>query len=165
MRPVVAAFGLSGNLTVACQAVGIDRSTPAHFLRRNPGHPLAGLLDEARVQARELLEAEAWRRAKEGVEEPVYGSLGTGQGTGEVGTVRRYSDRLLERLLEAWWPERYARRVEVKGDFDHRHTIRSEIDAELEQLNRELAAQDRARGASSLGAYRLPGEVDSGPAS
>lgn len=48
-----------------------------------------------------MLEQEAYRRAVEGVEEPVY------QGGELVGTVRRYSDKLLEFLLRGRRPQVY----------------------------------------------------------
>ena len=56
---------------------------------------------EERVQEaldlyREAIEAEIHRRGMEGVETPVFGSLGANAGTGVVGHVRKYSDKLLE---------------------------------------------------------------------
>lgn len=62
---------------------------------------------EAQLQATEVLEAEAWRRARDGTPEPIYNR---GQ---VVGTVQRYSDQLLMFLLRARAPERYRDRVDV----------------------------------------------------
>ena len=61
----------------------------------------------ADVQATETLEHEAWRRARDGVAEPVYqhGKL--------VGTVQRFSDSLLMFLLRARRPDVYKERVDV----------------------------------------------------
>ena len=57
--------------------------------------------DEALEEARELLEAEARRRAAIGVDEPVFykGKV--------VGHIRKYSDNLLMFLLKAHWPEKF----------------------------------------------------------
>ena len=49
-----------------------------------------------------------------------------------------------------------------KVEIDATHSIRSEIDAELSRLAEELAAQDRARGASATGPDRLTGSVETG---
>lgn len=52
-------------------------------------------------------------------------------------------------------------KIRMDGDV----TVRGEVDRELAELVRELEAQDRARGAGAPRADRLPGEVDTGPAS
>ena len=71
-------------------------------------------LERARVMSADLLEAEAHRRAVEGVEEPV------GWCKGEAGgTVRRYSDTLLIFLLTGVMPERYRERVDLRGSLAH----------------------------------------------
>jgi len=62
---------------------------------------------QADLQATEVLEKEAWRRAEQGVAEPVY------QHGKQVGTIQRYSDQLLMFLLRARAPERYRDRVDV----------------------------------------------------
>jgi len=53
-------------------------------------------VQEALDVYRETIEAEIHRRGMEGVETPVFGSLGANAGTGVVGHVRKYSDKLLE---------------------------------------------------------------------
>lgn len=60
--------------------------------------------------AADRLEREAWRRAVEGWEEPVYpkGQL--------VGTVRLYSDTLLALLLRAARPKRYREQVDLASE-------------------------------------------------
>ena len=64
------------------------------------------------LTAGDALEGEAWRRAVEGVEEPV------GWYKGESGgVVRRYSDTLLIVLMRGLMPERYGNRVEVRGSL------------------------------------------------
>jgi len=55
----------------------------------------------------ENLEAEAWRRAVEGVEKPVF------QGGVQVGVIREFSDSVLMFLLRARKPEVYWERYDV----------------------------------------------------
>ncbi len=62
----------------------------------------AELWDDATETAVDHLEREAWQRALEGHEEPVF------QRGKKVGTVRKYSDRLLIFLLSGNRPERVA---------------------------------------------------------
>ena len=69
-------------------------------------------MERARIMAGDILEAEAHRRAVEGVEEPVGWYRGK-----PGGTVRRYSDNLLMFLLKGVLPERYKDRMEVAGAF------------------------------------------------
>jgi hypothetical protein len=64
----------------------------------------------AKEMAADRLEEEAWRRAVEGVEEPV------GFYRGEPGAyVRRHSDTLLIFLLKGLRPEQYRERYEHSG--------------------------------------------------
>jgi hypothetical protein len=67
----------------------------------------AAAFRDASIRATEVLEAEAWRRAKEGVAEPVF------QGGKQVGVVQRYSDQLLMFMLRARAPEKYRDNVTV----------------------------------------------------
>jgi hypothetical protein len=64
--------------------------------------------DDAIEAGADVLEAEAWRRAVEGVERPIV------SGGKVVTTVREYSDTLLIFLLKGRRPEKYAR-FEVSG--------------------------------------------------
>ena len=64
-------------------------------------------MNTAGAQATEVLEREAWRRARDGTPEPVF------QHGKEVGVIQRYSDQLLMFLLRARAPERYRDRVDV----------------------------------------------------
>ena len=74
----------------------------------------------------DVLEAEALRRAVEGVDEPIY------QGGALVGTVTKYSDTLLALLLKAHLPEKFRERSEVK------HTASAELAAALEAARRRV---------------------------
>ena len=64
-------------------------------------------LERARRMAADLLEDEAWRRAVEGDDRVIYNKKGIA-----VGIEKRYSDRLMEKLLAANLPEKYKDRVE-----------------------------------------------------
>lgn len=98
-------YGQTGNLTTAATAARISRVTVYEWQEHEPEFALA--CQQASVQATEVLEQEAWRRAREGIAEPVF------QHGKEVGTIQRYSDQLLMFLLRARAPERYRDRVDV----------------------------------------------------
>lgn len=73
---------------------------------------------EAQENAADLLEAEARRRAVDGVDEPKFHN-------GVVcGHVTRYSDTLLLALLKATRPEKFKERVEHSGSIDMNLTER-----------------------------------------
>ncbi len=81
-----------GNATAAAKAAG---ATPQAFYRLRKLEPaFSRAWDQARTAALDVLRLEAFRRAVEGWERPIYqrGEL--------VGTERIYSDRLLEVLLQ-----------------------------------------------------------------
>ena len=89
----------TGLLARSARAAGV---TPqAVRMRRKRSAAFAAEMADAAREAGEALEAEAWRRAVEGVERPVF------YGGQEAGHVRVYSDRLLALLLKAHLPERY----------------------------------------------------------
>jgi hypothetical protein len=94
-----------GNVSAACRAAKIDRGTAYH--RKNNNEAFAVRWQEALDEAADLLEAEAWRRAFKGVEEPVF------QQKEQVGTIRKYSDTLMVLLLKAHKPERFRERTDV----------------------------------------------------
>ena len=101
-----------GNVSEACAAADIGRTTAYEW--RADDATFAAEWDAALDQAADLMEREAYRRAVEGVDEPVYGSLGNNMGTGEVGTIRKYSDTLLIFLLKGARPEKFRERTEQK---------------------------------------------------
>lgn len=89
------AFRANGNITVAAQEVGISRRLHYTWLEEDRDGSYTQAYADATESAADLLEAEARRRAVDGVEEPV------GWYKGEPGgTVRRYSDTLLIVLLK-----------------------------------------------------------------
>ena len=108
----LSALAESGLVTSAARAAGIDRSA---VYRYRDAHPdFAEKWEHALETAADHLEAEAIRRGVDGWEEPVY------QGGQMVGTIRKYSDNLLIRLLSAKRPEfrnSYTAPTADKGDI------------------------------------------------
>jgi len=109
-RAFLVAFRATGNVRLACKAASVGRSSHYRWLDKDSEYRAA--FDLAKQDAADILEAEAFRRAVEGVEEPVGWYKGV-----PGGTVRRYSDVLLMFLLKALRPEKYRERVEVRGAF------------------------------------------------
>lgn len=103
------ALALSGNVTRAAREAGVRRAV---MLARQAAEPdFAARMAEARDEAIDLLEAEARRRALDGVEEPIIrGGEFLRLDDGSIAVIRRYSDRLLELLLKAHRPEIFAAR-------------------------------------------------------
>lgn len=105
-------FARHGNISEAAREVGIDRTTVYLWKQRDAAFLEA--FERAELDATEVLETEARRRAVEGWEEPVFGSLGQGAGSGEIGTVRKFSDTLLIFLLKGRAPEKYRDRASLE---------------------------------------------------
>ncbi len=105
----LAALALSGNVTRAAREAGVKRR---EMLKRQAEDPaFAAAMAEAQAEAIDLLEAEARRRALDGVEEPIVrGNDFLRHEDGSIAVIRRYSDRLLELLLKAHRPELFAPR-------------------------------------------------------
>lgn len=97
------------NGNVSESAAGIKVSRTALYEERKDDKTFAAAWDEAVEEAVDKLEGEAWRRAVEGWEEPVFYE---GE---ECGRVKKYSDRMLELLLKGHRPEKYRERVEHSG--------------------------------------------------
>jgi len=96
-------FRQTGNVTTAAEAIGLHRCTPYKWKEKDL--EFAKKWEEAEQEAADRLEQEAWRRAVEGVDEPIYykGKL--------VDTVKKYSDTLLIFLLKGNRPEKYHERI------------------------------------------------------
>jgi len=139
-RAFLAAYCQTANLFRAAKIAKTDRNMHYRWLQSdNNGYAQA--FERARWIAGETLEAEAVRRAHDGVDEPVFYR---GE---ECGYVRRYSDVLLIFLLKGAMPDKYRERYEARLDV--------QVDA---QLLAELTA-GRARVAAgakpSEGSLRL----------
>ena len=89
--------------------------------------------EDAMDEAADMLEAEAWRRALEGVAEPVVkgGKPVCDPTTGEAMMIRRYSDALLMLLLRGSKP----------GKFSARPTLSSGRE-DVAQIIKEIATDD-----------------------
>jgi hypothetical protein len=93
-------------VTAACHAAGIGRSTAYEHRHRDEAFALAW--HDAYEAGTDRFEQEARRRAIDGTLRPVFYK---GE---EVGSVREFSDRLLELELKARRPEKYRERYEVQ---------------------------------------------------
>jgi hypothetical protein len=112
----VEALGQSGNVALACRAAGVARSSVYELRNRDPEFAAAwsGALEEAC----DALEAEARRRAMEGMPQKKFTRSGEpilDPETGEQYVERVYSDQLLVFLLKGHRPERYRERIEHTG--------------------------------------------------
>ena len=95
------------NVTVACRDIGIARITAYEHRDKDPEFSAAW--DNALEEAVDLLEAEARRRALEGVARPIY------HGGVQCGSVQEYSDGILQFLLKSHRPHKYRERYEFTG--------------------------------------------------
>jgi len=97
------------NVTASAAAAGMSRNAAYEWRKDDP--EFAAAWGDAVERATDALEAEARRRAVDGVPEPVFYE-------GEVcGHKQRYSDRMLEILLKGHRPERFVetRKHEITG--------------------------------------------------
>lgn len=96
-------FEQTANITVSAKAAHVSRTTVYHWLEHNG--PFALSYHQAEAVANDVLEAEAYRRAVQGVEKKrtIYYK---GDPVGEE-TVREYSDVLLIFLMKARMPDKY----------------------------------------------------------
>jgi hypothetical protein len=113
----LAALEQTANVTTAAEAAGITRQAAYAYRKQSPEFAVAW--DAALDVGVGTLEDEAVRRARDGVEEPIYYE-------GEcVGTVRRYSDTLLIFLLKSHKPGTYAPPQRVQNE--HEGGLRVEV--------------------------------------
>lgn len=92
-----------GNIYHACQVSGMDRGTVYWLQEHDETFSLE--FQQADAIATERLEKEAYRRAHDGVEKPVY-YVGV-----QIGAITEYSDGLLQFLLKARRPDKYKDRL------------------------------------------------------
>jgi hypothetical protein len=100
-------FIASGTITGACRGSGVGRTTHYDWLRKDKQY--AERFKQAEVEAVDVCETEARRRAIIGVEEPVFyqGRI--------VGSVRKHSDTLLMFILNGRRSEVFRQRFEHTG--------------------------------------------------
>ena len=100
------ALKINGNVTQACDAAGVKHRTA--YAARETNQEFARKWEQALEKAIDSLEAEAIRRARDGVEKGIWHN-------GErVGTELTYSDTLLIFLMKGHRPEKYRERYDVK---------------------------------------------------
>jgi transposase len=110
------AFEVSCSIQKAARWANIHRQTHYDWLRKDATYPAR--FAEARERATQTLEDEAVRRAVEGVRRPVLYRGKQVYIQGKPLFDIEYSDQLLIRLLEAFNPEKYGRRVEQTNLLD-----------------------------------------------
>lgn len=112
-------YALLGHRGKAAKATGVCTAT-TWMWRRDDDVFRQKYMDAQKIAA-ELHEDEMFRRASEGVLEPVF------QGGEFVGSVRRYSDTLLMFGLKGAMPEKYRERVDMNhsGTVDHVTILRA----------------------------------------
>jgi hypothetical protein len=114
-RAFLRAYAETGNVSRAAELAGISRAT-VYTRQWLDDAEFQAAKAEAMEMAADRLEQEAWRRAVEGVDEPV------GWFRGEPGgTVKRYSDTLLIFMLKGTRPEKFRERYETAGAVEHVH--------------------------------------------
>src|SRR5689334_3718152 len=96
----------NGNVSAACDAAKVDRKVV--YMKRKSDLEFAAKWDEAIEIACDSLEAEAWRRAVNGVNSAIYS-----QGK-YVADEIKYSDTLMQTLLKANRPDKYADKLIIK---------------------------------------------------
>ena len=101
-----------GNVTKAARGANISRQCLYETRKSDPD--FAAQWEEVVEAGTDALEQEAYRRAFEGTERPVF------QGGKEVGRIRDYSDTLIIFLLKGRKPEVYRERQHVKHEGDLR---------------------------------------------
>lgn len=127
------AYVRTGSLTRACQACSISQQAHRRWLRQDPQY--AEAWSDAQAALADSLEEEAIRRARDGIERPVY------QGGLQVGNTTEYSDQLLMFLLKGMRPEKYRERVAVINE--------TSVEAEIIRLEEELKKRGIAIDAES----------------
>lgn len=112
---------LATNGVIAYAAKAAKMSRAWFYTQREADPEFAAAWDEALEEAVGRLEREAWRRAVDGVSEPVIGRVGKDE-DGIITYVQKYSDPLMQLLLKAHRPDKYRERYEV----DHKGRIEVE---------------------------------------
>ena len=122
----------------------VGTSAARIYTLRNNDPAFRQAWDEAEEIAADRLEQEAWRRAVEGFEEPVVsaGKLVLDE-DGNAVMIRRYSDLLLIRLLQAHRPQKFDRRFPGAGATPNGLgvDVRAMLLAKLNQLAQPIEAE------------------------
>ena len=116
----LAAYSTLGVITKAAEAAHCSRESHTWWMTHDPDYPAK--FQTAQDEANDCLEAEARRRAVEGVGKmKFWRDKATGEAlpiidprTGKPYIEHDYSDRLIELLLKAHLPEKYVERSKVE---------------------------------------------------
>lgn len=137
-RAWLEAFEEHGTVVEACRQTGMVRSTVYRWRQDDKSFEVAWAdIEEATT---ERMEREAYRRAVEGVVEPLVSA-------GKLVTdVRKFSDTLLIFMLKSRRPERYRDNVKVEhsGRVEHTEALPDDP-AELERLADGLRERREAK--------------------
>jgi len=166
-------YAASGSLTEAAKRVKVSRSQ--HYVWLKDDVDYAAKFEDAREQAGELLVAEAWRRAVDGVEEPVV-SMGkmVRNDDGSPLLVRKHSDALMQTLLKSYQPGRFRERTSVEHTGPGGGPLAMKVvalqvlgDPEAMELANRLLERVAAGDpqSSSLRSAREPLALEAGPSS
>jgi hypothetical protein len=119
------AFRNSANVRAACQAAGIERSTPYHHAKTNPKFRAAW--DQAREDAIDTLEAVAWKRARESSDYLLWKLLEANRRSfyGARQTVTLEVTDLREKLLAEGEPPEMVDAVIAEIEGRHRQAMKS----------------------------------------
>jgi hypothetical protein len=110
------ALAETGIVSAAVEIAGTSRTRVYELRKRDAGFT-AGW-EEAEERAADALEAEAWRRAVVGIQEPLVSSgKVVRDDDGQPIAIRRYSDTLMLALLKARRPEKFKDRAVVEHDI------------------------------------------------
>ncbi len=126
----LAAYSETGNITQAAEIAKVCRTSHNDWLEKDETY--GARFDEAHEAACDHLESEARRRAVEGIEDPVF------QGGIQVGTVRRYSDKLLELLLKGSLPQKYKTMIQQETKESRTVTVNHRLDLRNLPLDDQL---------------------------
>lgn len=121
-------FAQRGNVTKSCEAARVNRRTVQREKKRSAA--FADDFKEAKWTAGDMLEAEAERRAAQGLIRKKFNAKGEpviDPETGQQYFEREYSDTLLIFLLKATRPEKFRERHDHKHSGGVRLTIVEEI--------------------------------------
>ena len=138
-----------GLVLPACDIAGVSKSTVYELRKSDP--EFAAAWDDALERSADVLEAEARRRAIEGVLKPIC------RGGELVGTERVYSDSLLVVLLRGRRPEIYSERHKLDAKVDNNHGLMPLTPSQLAALN-AVYGPEVPTIENELKAIRAPGE-------
>lgn len=107
-RAFLAAYSELGTVTHAAEAAKVVRKSHYNWLKDDDAEIYKAAFDEAHQRACDCLEAEARRRAIQGVDKPII------RNGFVVSTFKEYSDTLLIFLMKGAMPDKYRERIDQK---------------------------------------------------